>query len=193
MEHVFFSPASYLPNYLDEPRFIVDDLNFLSLVKVLWSVVCGGNKIIDLLSRSSTFSLECFLKDNKDRNKQVIKWTKAAETLPSEIAQVTVAFSGLQPTQNSSMREHHERYIGIFSNSEKSFSLLHAQLNGKCLLFLVIWQGIYDPGQTQQKDGDREFILSHLNLLCCPDQILAVMELSQHLVLSSKTIRPIIL
>ena len=26
-------------------------------------------------------------------------------------------------------------------------------------LFLVVWQSIYDPGQTQQKDGDRGFIL----------------------------------
>ena len=32
----------------------------------------------------------------------------------------------------------------------------------------------------------------HPNLLCCLDQLLAVMELSQHLVLSSKTVRPII-
>ena len=32
----------------------------------------------------------------------------------------------------------------------------------------------------------------HPNLLCCLDQILAVMELSQHLVSSFKTVRPII-
>ena len=32
----------------------------------------------------------------------------------------------------------------------------------------------------------------HTNLLCCLDQMLAVMELSQHLVSSSKTVRPII-
>ena len=32
----------------------------------------------------------------------------------------------------------------------------------------------------------------HPNLLCCLDQMLAVMELSQHLVSSSKTVRPII-
>ena len=30
----------------------------------------------------------------------------------------------------------------------------------------------------------------HQNLLCCPDQMLAMMELSQHLVSSSKTVRP---
>ena len=24
---------------------------------------------------------------------------------------------------------------------------------------VVVWQGIYDPGQTQEKDGDRGFIL----------------------------------
>ena len=30
----------------------------------------------------------------------------------------------------------------------------------------------------------------HINLLCCLDQMLAVMKLSQHLVSSSKTVRP---
>ena len=30
------------------------------------------------------------------------------------------------------MRKHHERHVGIFSNSEKLFSLLHAQVNDKC-------------------------------------------------------------
>ena len=69
IEHVSIFPTSYLPNYLEEPRFIVNDLNFLILVKMLWTVVCEGNKTIDLLSRNSTSSLECFLKDNKDRNK----------------------------------------------------------------------------------------------------------------------------
>ena len=61
------------------------------------------------------------------------------------------------------------------------------------MLFLfVLWQGIYDPGQTQEKDGDRGFILYHPNLLCCLDQMLAMTELSQHLVSSSQTVRPII-
>ena len=96
IEHVPIFPTSYLPNYLDEPRFILDDLNFLILVKMLWTVVCERNKTIDLLSRNSTFSLERFLKDNKDHNKQFNEWTKAAETLQSEITQVTVTFLGLQ-------------------------------------------------------------------------------------------------
>ena len=74
---------------------------------MLWIVVCGGNKTIDLLSRNLTFSLECFLKGNKDRNKKFNEWTKAVETLRSEIAQVTVAFSGLQHTQNLIMHKHH--------------------------------------------------------------------------------------
>ena len=58
--HVSIFPASYLPNHLHEPRFIVDDLNFLILVKMLWPVNCRGNKTINLLSENSTFSLECF-------------------------------------------------------------------------------------------------------------------------------------
>ena len=31
------------------------------------------------------------------------------------------------------MRKQHKRRIGVFSNSEKRFSLLHAQINGKYL------------------------------------------------------------
>ena len=55
-----------------------------------------------------------FLEDYIDRNKKFNEWTKVAETLQSEIAQVTVTFSGLQRTQNSSMRQQYERHIGIF-------------------------------------------------------------------------------
>ena len=100
---------------------------------MLWTVIFRGNKTVDLLSGNSTFSLECLLIDNKDRNKKFNEWTKVAETLQSEIAQVTsVTFSGLQRTRNSNMRGHHERHIDIFSNSEKHLSLLHAQVNDKC-------------------------------------------------------------
>ena len=130
IERVSLFPTNYLANYLDERRFIVDDLNFLILVKMLRTVVCGRNKTTDLLSRNSTFSLECSLEDYKDSNKMFNGWTKAAETLLSEIAQVTVTFSGLQRKRNSSMRKHHKRHIGIFSNSEKRFSLLHNQVKG---------------------------------------------------------------
>ena len=81
---------------------------------MLWTADCGGNKTINLLIKNSTFSLECFLKDSKDRNKKFNEWTKVAETLQSEIAQVTVTFSGLQLTRNSSIRKHYKRHIGIF-------------------------------------------------------------------------------
>ena len=53
-------------------------------------------------------------------------------------------------------------------------------------------ESIYDPGQTQEKDGDRGFCFYHSNLLCCLDQMLAAIELKQHLVSSSKTVRLII-
>ena len=76
-------------------------------MKILWTEVCGGNKTIDWLSRNSTFFLDCFLEDNKDRNKKFDKRTKVAETLQAEIAQITVTFSGLQRTRNSSLRKHH--------------------------------------------------------------------------------------
>ena len=111
---------------------IVDDFNFLILVKMLWTVDCGGNKIINLPSKNSTFSLECILEDYKDCNKKFNERTKVAETLQSEIAQVTTTFSGLQPTRNSSIRKQHVRHIDIFSNSQKRLSLLHAQVNDKC-------------------------------------------------------------
>ena len=107
IEHVSIFPTSYLPNYLVEPRFIVDDLNFLILSKMHSTVICGGNKLIALLSRNSAFPLKCFFEDNRDRNNKLNEWTKAAETLQSEIAQVTVTFPGLQRKQNASMRKHH--------------------------------------------------------------------------------------
>ena len=53
--------SKLFPNHLDESGFIVDDLNFLLLVKILWTIDCGENKTINLLSKNSTFSLECFL------------------------------------------------------------------------------------------------------------------------------------
>ena len=55
-----FSPQAFYPNYLDEPKFKIDDLNILISVKMLWIVVCRGNKTVDLLSRKSTSSLAGF-------------------------------------------------------------------------------------------------------------------------------------
>ena len=104
---------------------------------MLWAVVCGENKTIDLLSKNSTFSLKCFLEDYKDRNKKFNKWTKVAETLQSEIAQVTVTFSGLQRRRNSSLRKHPERHIGIFSNFEKRLSLLYAEVMTNVVIFRI--------------------------------------------------------
>ena len=86
-----------------------------------------------MLSKKSRFSLECLLEDLKECNKKFNEWTKVAETLQLEIAQVTVTFFGLQRTQNSSMRKHYERHVGVFSNSQKRLSLLHVQINDKCL------------------------------------------------------------
>ena len=42
----------------------------------------------------------------------------------------------------------------------------------------------------KKKTGAEGLFFYHPSLLCCPDQILAVMKLSQHLVSSSKTVRP---
>ena len=44
----------------------------------------------------------------------------------------------------------------------------------------------------KKRMGTESLSFYHPNLLCCPDQMLAVMELSQHIVSSSKTVRPII-
>ena len=75
-EHVSVFPTSYLPNYFDEPRFIVDDLNFLILCKMLWIVVCGRNKTLDLLSKNLTFFLKCFLEDIKTALKSLMNEQK---------------------------------------------------------------------------------------------------------------------
>ena len=108
IEHVAIFPTINLPKYLDSSRFIVDDLNFPILVKMLWTVVCGGYKTIDLQIeiRHSLWNLFRRLQ-YKDRNKKSKEWTKAAETLQSKIAQVAVTFSDLQCTRNLSMRKHH--------------------------------------------------------------------------------------
>ena len=37
--------------------------------------------------------------------------------------------------------------------------MLLANMKTHSVIFFVVWQGIYDPGQTQQKDGDRGFML----------------------------------
>ena len=99
---------------------------------MLWTIDCGEKKTIKLLIKNSTFSLESFLEGYQNRNKKFNVWTKVAETLQLEVAQVTVRFFVLQRTRNSSMRKHYERHIGIFSNSQKRLSLLHAQVNDKC-------------------------------------------------------------
>ena len=58
--------------------------------------------------------------------------------------------------------------------------------------FFVIWQGIRDLGQTDEKDGGRVFNLLPPQPAVLPRSVLAVMELSQHFVSSFKTIRPIV-
>ena len=47
--------------------------------------------------------------------------------------------------------------------------------------------------RRKKRIGTEDLSFYHPNLLCCLDQMLAVMELSQHLVSSSKTVRLIIL
>ena len=44
----------------------------------------------------------------------------------------------------------------------------------------------------KKRSGTEGFSFYHPSLLCCLDQMLAVMKLSQHLVSSFKTVRPII-
>ena len=42
---------------------------------------------------------------------------------------------------------------------EDDLEIWRNALERRGLKVVVVWQGIYDPGQTQQKDGDRGFIL----------------------------------
>ena len=51
---------------------------------------------------------------------------------------------------------------------------------------VVVWQGIYDPGQTQEKDGDRGFILLQPHSVVLPR-----LDAGRDGVESSKTVRPI--
>ena len=104
---------------------------------MLWTVVFGGNKTIDLLSRNSTFTLKCFLEDYKDRNKKFNEWTKAAETLQSEIAQVMVTFSRLQRTRNSSMRNHSLDLLVLFLILKNAFRYWMLKLMANVLILCV--------------------------------------------------------
>ena len=63
------------------------------------------------------------------------------------------------------------------------------QLNG-----LSSWYGRVSMIQVRhnKKMGTEDLSFYRLSLLCCPDQMLAVIELSQHLVSSFKIVRPII-
>ena len=45
----------------------------------------------------------------------------------------------------------------------------------------------------KKRTGAEGLAFYHPSLMCCADMMLVVMELSQHLVPSSKTVRPIIL
>ena len=76
MEHASIFPASDLPNHLDKSRFIIVDLNFLILVKMLWTIECRGNKTISFLSENLIFSQKCFLEDYKNRKKSLMSGHK---------------------------------------------------------------------------------------------------------------------
>ena len=60
------------------------------------------------------------------------------------------------------------------------------------LLLFVVKQGIHDPDQTQEKDGGRGFILLPPQPAELPRSDAGSDGVSQHLVSSSKTVRPII-
>ena len=64
-----------------------------------------------------------------------------------------------------------------------SFSCLPSSSYGRVFLIQV---------RHKKRMGTEGLSFYHPNLLCCLDQMLAVIELSQHLVSSSKTVRPII-
>ena len=98
---------------------------------------CEGNKTINLLSKNSTLSLECFSKDYEDRNKKFNEWTKVADTLQSETAQIAVTFSALQRTRNSIIRRHYERHIGIFLILKNVFRCCMLKLMTNVLILRV--------------------------------------------------------
>ena len=54
---------------------------------------------------------------------------------------------------------------------------------------VVVWKGIHSRSDTNKIEAEGLFFY-YPRLLCCPDQMLAVVLLSQHRVSSSKTVRP---
>ena len=60
----------------------------------------------------------------------------------------------------------------------------------KKLTITTSFEEVSTPGQTQTGPGPKGLSFYYPRLLYCLDQMLAVMLLSQHWVLSSKTIRP---
>ena len=69
----------------------------------------------------------------------------------------------------------------IFNNSSLLIETLMTTMFGKAST----------PDQSQTELGPRVYFFYYLRLLCCLDQMLLVMVLSQHWVLSSRAIRPL--
>ena len=57
------------------------------------------------------------------------------------------------------------------------------------IVVVVVWNGIHSRSDTN-RTGAEGLSFYYPRLLCCPNQMLAVMLLSQHRVSSSKTVRP---
>ena len=63
----------------------------------------------------------------------------------------------------------------------------------KTFFFFVVWQSVHDPVQTQEKDGDRGFILLQPQSAVLLRSDAGSDGVEPHLVSSFKTVRPIIL
>ena len=59
----------------------------------------------------------------------------------------------------------------------------------KLFFVVVVWKGIHSRSDTN-RTGAEDLSFYYPRLLYCPDQMLAVMSLSQHRVSSSRTVRP---
>ena len=72
---------------------------------------------------------------------------------------------------------------------KKVFFFNKLRTSGDSLVVIVVWKSI-DFGSDTNRTGAEGLSFYYPKLLYCPDQMLAVMVLSQHRVLSSKTVRP---
>ena len=79
----------------------------------------------------------------------------------------------------------HQKYL-FFQQTKDCFYMISAIL--LVVVVVVVWKGIHSRSDTN-RTGAKSLSFYYPRILHCPDQMLAVMLLSQHRVISSKIVR----